>query len=378
LRIAILEKIPEDPTLRTQWNELVLRLPDSQVFYTYEWSLAVQRAYQATLHPLVFLGFDETGSLCALVSLALDSERTRAFFLCATTGDYCDFLAAGEHKGAFVSSVVGHLRQRGIGEITLANLPSDSTTVGAIEQISAETGYRWFARTAYICAQVRLGQIERRPGDNKLALPGRKMVRRSLSAMGRESPVRLDHVCDWDAVARMLPEFVEAHIARFSATGRVSNLADPVRQLFIEELAKLLASSGWLVLTRMMTGEKVLAWNYGFRFQGSWFWYQPTFETDLERFSPGFCLLSKLIEEAAEDPALKVVDLGLGAEEYKERFANESRRTLYVTLRRSLAKHVKEVLRYGAAEAIKTSPPLERSARKVVSRIRALGKSNKK
>jgi CelD/BcsL family acetyltransferase involved in cellulose biosynthesis len=128
----------------------------------------------------------------------------------------------------------------------------------------------------------------------------------------------------------------------------------------------------------MMAGEKTLAWNYGFRFRGAWFWYQPTFETDLERFSPGFCLLSKLIEEAAEDPALKVVDLGLGAEEYKERFANGSRRTLYVTLRQSLAKHVKEVLRYGAAEAIKTSPPLERSARKVVSRLRTLGKGGKR
>lgn len=355
----------------------MLRLPDSQVFYTLEWSLAVQRAYQGTLHPLIFLGYDGADSLSAIVSLALDSERTHASFLCATTGDYCDFLAAAEHKSAFVSSVLGHLRQRGIGEITLTNLPSDSTTVGAIEQVSAQIGYRWFARTAYICAQVRLSQIERRPGDNKLALPGRKMVRRSLSVMGRESPVRLDHACGWDAVAPLLSEFVQAHIARFSATGRVSNLAEPERQLFIEELAKLLASSGWLALTRMMAGEKVLAWNYGFRFQGSWFWYQPTFETDLERFSPGFCLLSKLIEEAVEDPALKVVDLGLGAEEYKERFSNESRRTLYVTLRRSLAKHVKEVLRYEAAEAIKTSPSLEHSARRVVSRLRALGKSNK-
>jgi CelD/BcsL family acetyltransferase involved in cellulose biosynthesis len=377
LRIAVLEEIPEDSKLRSRWNELVLRLPDSQVFYTYEWSLAVQRAYQSILHPLIFLGYDETDSLCGIVSLALDSKRRHASFLCATTGDYCDFLAVAEHKEAFVSSVLGHLRQRGIGEITLTNLPSDSTTVGAIKQISAETGYRWFARTAYICAQVRLGQIERRPGDNKLAMPGRKMVRRSLSAMGRESPVRLDHATDWSAVAPILPEFVKSHIARFSATGRASNLAEPARQLFIEELAKLLASSGWLVLTRMMTGEKVLAWNYGFRFQGSWFWYQPTFETDLERFSPGFCLLSKLIEEAAEDPALKVVDLGLGAEEYKERFANESRRTQFLTLRRSLVKHVKEVLWYGAAEAIKTSPSLERSARKVVSRLRALGKGEK-
>jgi CelD/BcsL family acetyltransferase involved in cellulose biosynthesis len=377
LRIAVLEKIPEDPKLQNQWNELVLRSPDSQVFYTYDWSLAVQRAYSATVHPLVFLGYDEADSLCSVVSLALDIEGKRASFLCATTGDYCDFVSVSEDKRAFVLSVLSHLRQQGVGEITLTNLPADSATAGAIEQVSQEIGYRSFARTAYICTQVRLAEVERRPSDNKLALPGRKMVRRSLSAMGDGSPVRVDHARNWNLVAALLPDFVKAHIARFSATGRVSNLASPDRQLFLEELARLLTSSGWLVLTRMMAGEKALAWNYGFRFQGSWFWYQPTFETDLERFSPGFCLLSKLIEEAAEDPAVEIVDLGLGAEEYKERFGNNSRRTLYVTLRQSLAKHVKEVLRYGAAEAIKISPPLERSARKVVSRLRALGTSGK-
>lgn len=374
MRIAILETVPEDPTLLRQWNELVLQLPDAQVFYTYEWSLAVYRAYAATLHPLIFLGYDDASSLRAVVSLALDSEKRRASFLCATTGDYCDFLASAEHKQAFVSSVMGHLKERGVGEITLTNLPDDSSTVRAIEQASMATGYRQFARTAYRCAQVRLSGIERREGDKKLKLPGSKMVRRSLSAMAGTSPIRLDHARDGDAIARLLPEFVKAHITRFNAIGRYSNLEEPERQIFLSELAKLLGASGWLILTRMMTGDKVLAWNYGFRFQGSWFWYQPTFETDLERFSPGFCLLSKLIEEASEDPSLKIVDLGLGAEEYKNRFANDGRRTLYVTLRRSMVKHVKEILRHGVAEALKTSPPLERSARGVVSRLRVLRK----
>ena len=111
----------------------------------------------------------------------------------------------------------------------------------------------------------------------------------------------------------------------------------PERRVFLEELAKLLSESGWLALTRMMSGENAFAWNYGFEFEGTWFWYQPTFDSDLEKYSPGFCLLAKLIEEAADDPALRTVDLGLGAEEYKERFANQTRETLYVTLRVSAA-----------------------------------------
>jgi CelD/BcsL family acetyltransferase involved in cellulose biosynthesis len=203
-------------------------------------------------------------------------------------------------------------------------------------------------------------------------LPGKKMVRRSLSAMGREAPVRLAHARSWDAIDPILPQFVQAHIARFRATGRISNMAQPERQVFLAELAKLLSEAGWLTLTRMMSGEKVLAWNYGFQFHGTWFWYQPTFDSELEKYSPGFCLLAKLIEEAAENPGISTVDLGLGAEEYKERFANKTRETLYVTLRASAVKHWREIVRYRAAEMVKTSPRLEAGVRAVVARLQRL------
>jgi len=369
LRLVLLQEIPEGASLRQQWNALVQSVERPQVFYTYEWSLAVQRAYQTTLHPLLFLAYDERESLCGVAALAADVNRSHVSFLCATTGDYCDFLSLQEHKHAFVAEVLAELRRLGIGEVTLTNLPADSTTLAALSQASERNRYHLFARTAYICAQVSLAKLERRPEENKPVLPGKKMVRRSLSAMGRGAPVRLDHARSWVAIGPILQEFVEAHVARFRATGRISNLASPERRVFLAELAKLLSEQRWVVLTRMMSGERTLAWNYGFQFRDTWFWYQPTFVNSWEKYSPGFCLLAKLVEEAADNPTLTVVDLGLGAEEYKERFANQSRETLYVTLRASAAKHAGEILRYRAAELIKTSPGIEAGTRAVIKRL---------
>ncbi len=371
LRLVLLHEIPEDANLRQQWNALVQRVDQPQVFYTYEWSLAVQRAYHTTMLPLLFLAYDERESLCGVVSLAARGEGRRVSFLCATTGDYCDFIALPEYKPAFVAVVLADLRSQGMGDITLTNLPGDSNTVAAIRKASAQNGYLYFARTAYQCAQVSLSQLERQPGE-KPVLPRKKMLRRFLKAMGREAPVRLDHARSWDAVAPILPHFIQAHVARFLATGRISNMARPERRLFLVELARLLSGSGWLTLTRMMSGESAYAWNYGFEFQGTWFWYQPTFETALEKYSPGFCLLAKLTEEAADNPALRTIDLGLGAEEYKERFANQSRETLYVTLRTSRWQHSREILRYRAVAMLKSSPRLEAGARVATARLRQL------
>jgi CelD/BcsL family acetyltransferase involved in cellulose biosynthesis len=369
LRLVVLNEIPEDADLRRQWDELVVRVDQPQVFYTHEWSLAVQRAYGAVLRPLVFLAYDKRESLCGVAALAVGMDACVSY-LCATTGDYCDFLSLPEYKREFVAAVLADLRKRGLDAMTLTNLPADSDTLTALQQASEQNGFHLFARTAYVCAQVSLSKLERRPADNKPVLPGKKMVRRSLAAMGKEAPVRLDHARTWSEIAPILPQFADAHVARFQATGRTSNLAQPERRVFLAELAKLLSERGWVVLTRMMSAETTLAWNYGFQFEGAWFWYQPTFDSGLEKFSPGFCLLAKIVEEAAEQPAFRVVDLGLGAEEYKERFANQSRETLYITLRASMAQHVREILRYRAAAMIKKSPKLEAGVRKFVSQIR--------
>lgn len=371
MRLVVLNEIPEDANFRRQWNDLVLRTDQPQVFYTCEWSLAVQRAYGATLHPMIFLAYDSGESLRGVVSLATDKNH-RASFLCAGTGDYCDFVSLPDDKLAFVEAVLGELQKRDVRNITLTNLPAEFMTLECLRRASEQTGYHLFARTAYVCAQVSLKKLERRPGENRPVLPGRKMVRRSLSAMGRDAPVRLEHVRSWESVRAILPHFIEAHVARFRASGRTSNLASAERRAFLEELAKLLSTPGWILLTRLMSGEKTLAWNYGFQFQGTLFWYQPTFDSSLEKYSPGFCLLSKLIEEAAGNPALSVVDLGLGAEEYKERFANQTRETLYVTLRKSLAQHVREIVRYRTAAIVKASPRVEAGLRKLISGLRHL------
>jgi hypothetical protein len=358
--------------LRREWNALLATIDQPQVFYTYEWSLAVGRAYHASLNPLLFLAYDSNESLCGIVALAATPDDASVSFLCATTGDYCDFLSLPETKSAFVAGVLAELRKQGIRDVTLTNLPADSGTLAAIQDASRHSGYHCFARTAYVCAQVSLQKIERRPGPKNLALPGKEKLRRFLNAMGRETPVSLDHVRSWDAIKPLLPSFIQVHVARFLLTGRISNLVRHERRAFLAELAKLLGESGWITITRLAAGENTYAWNYGFQFQDTWFWYQPTFDSAIEKYSPGFCLLAKIIEEAAANPAFKVVDLGLGAEQYKDRFCNQSRRTLCVTLRVSASEHTREIVRYGAARMARALPPFETGFRASAMRLRRL------
>jgi CelD/BcsL family acetyltransferase involved in cellulose biosynthesis len=115
-----------------------------------------------------------------------------------------------------------------------------------------------------------------------------------------------------------------------------------------------------------LTNGRPIAWNYGFRFCGSWFWYQPTFDSRWQSYSPGYCLLAKIILDACDNPDIGVVDLGLGDEEYKDRFRHAARHTLYVTMAQSRLVHLREIARYRAAAALKRSPKVETAVRRML------------
>jgi hypothetical protein len=123
-----------------------------------------------------------------------------------------------------------------------------------------------------------------------------------------------------------------------------------------------------------MLGDRPAAWNYGFQFAGSWFWYQPTFQSDLQQYSPGFCLLSKIVEEACDTPGMNLVDLGLGSENYKERLATGARQTVHITATTSRKAWAKAVVRYHSAGVIKSMPRLEGAIRSTLNQVSLLRK----
>ncbi len=370
MRIVLQRHIPDDAHLQVQWNALVEQMESPEVFYTHQWALAVQRAYGSALLPFLVLAYEDE-RLVGVASLATDREQKTASFLARTTADYCDFLSHPSQRGVFAEAVFSELRRAGISNVQFANLPADSSTLAAARSAASRSGYHAFFRPAYLCARVVLGTGEDRAGL-KTAHLRKNMFRRNMNRLSKEGAITLAHARSWNDLEPLLPKFAVAHVARFLATGRNSNLRNACRRLFLEELGRSLSAAGWLTLTRLLVGEHAIAWNYGFQFAGSWFWYQPTFDGKFEALSPGYCLLTYIVTEACDRDDMQFVDLGLGAEGYKERFANGTRATLHGTLNRSLILHLLTIARYRASRFVQRSPRFESIARRTIGYGRAL------
>jgi CelD/BcsL family acetyltransferase involved in cellulose biosynthesis len=366
LRVVLHRKIPEDSKLRLQWNDLALQMEQPEVFYTCEWALAVQSAYQASLAPLLFLGY-EGDDLAGVASLATDAAEENVSFLAGTTADYCEFLSQPDRRAEFVDAVFAELGKMKAGFVALASLPEDSATPAALRAAAKKHGFHVYERPACLCAQVDLGSKEQRQ-ELKTSMTSYRKVRRYLKAMEREAPVKFLHLQSEAEIQAALPGFADAHVARFRATQRVSFLSPPERRFFLEELARRFSGAGVVTLSMLMIGDRPVAWIYGFQFHGSWFIYQATFDRRQEEHSPGHCLLSTIVAEACDMDGMKVVDLGVGAEGYKGRFGNSTRQTLYVTVTKSRLRHLREIARYRAATMLKQSPQVESAVRRVLRR----------
>ena len=369
MRIAVSEKIGDEPQLRRSWNQLALGMEHAEIFYTYEWAIAVQFAYTKSLRPLILLGY-EGNALVGIVALAI-RQNGNVVFLSADTGDYCDFLSSSHNRQEFIVAVFSELKARRLEKIVLTNLPADSASVDAILRAGKSAHYFLHVRQAYACSRVVLGSPEER-AVLKQSMLAKKRLRRAMRELQKRGTVKVHCDTNWREIGPLFPAFRQTHVARFLETGKVSNLIRDERRLFLEELARQLSPTGWMAFSRLVVGDTTAAWNYGFRFGGSWFWYQPTVNEVFWDFSPGYCLLSKIVEEACDSPEFKVVDLGLGAEGYKERFATANRETLYCELSKSGLQHQITVLRHHASSVARASPHVEQLIRNSISRVRNL------
>jgi CelD/BcsL family acetyltransferase involved in cellulose biosynthesis len=363
LRLVLHREIPDDDRLARQWDELVRQMECPEVFYTYEWALAVNRAYRDSITPLLMLAY-ERDSLAGVAALATDRAQQETFFLAGMTADYCDFVSAPKSRRELVNCVLAELRMLGMPMLVLANLPADSATARVVGKAASFRGYNLFSQPAFQCTQVSLRTIEQKESVRHAVQ--HKRERRYLKSLATTVPVVVEHLGSWDQIASALPSFSKTHVARFSAMGRSSNLDSPQRVAFLLELAKLLSPPGWIALSQLRAGEHSMAWQYAFQFARHRSFYQTTFDNSFRKYSPGFNLILRLIEEACDSSETDFVDLGLGGEDYKKRLATGTRETLNVTLARSTVTYMRVAARYHAAAAIKTSPRLERYVRRVL------------
>lgn len=361
MKATILDAVPVTPEIIDAWNGLVFKMERPEVFFTHQWALAASRAFSDSLRTLTFLVY-ESNRLEGVAAMAINRELPdTAFFLAATTADYCDIVSVPDDRSPVLAAVLEEMNKAGVQNLILANIPSESRTLQAIAGIARSHGFHIHERPAYDCRVISFGdEAQRRTILQSVMRKGHE--KRGLKKLGELGPIQLTHLSA-EQLQMGLRSIFRAQISRFLATNRLSPLIRPDRRFFLRELGELLNSAGWLKVSQLEVNGQPVAWNYGFRFFECWFWYLPTFQVQHQEASPGSCLLRLLTEEACVDPTVKRLDSGIGDEAYKERFSNTIFSTRYVQLSKSMPRHLAALGRHRLARSSRRFPMMEQRLR---------------
>jgi CelD/BcsL family acetyltransferase involved in cellulose biosynthesis len=117
---------------------------------------------------------------------------------------------------------------------------------------------------------------------------------------------------------------VEQHNTRWCTRGGSDAFHTASLVAFHRDFVQIALERGWLRLYVLWLNEKPAAHLYGFRYGGSFSFYQSSFDATFEKYSVGVVLMAHAIKSAIEEGACEF-DLLHGTETYKSHWSRESR-----------------------------------------------------
>ena len=306
-------------------------------FVSPEWMRAWLAHYGADAAAHVAVVHDDAGELLGLMPFELRPGRfgQSARIAGANLADYLHPVATAEDEAAVAAAAVGALarEQPGWSTLVLDNVDADSQWWA--QPLPGPKGkvLRCRERTSSVLPFTPLpneGGMEEylagRSGNFRRRL---RRLNRDLEAAGR---VELRPARDDKDLSADMATFFRLHFGRWEDRGG-SSLAAGQAQAFHEAFAAEALRAGSLrLLTLEVDGEPIASF-YGWRFGDRFAFYQSGFDESWARFSVGLLLQALVIAEAIGEGA-REYDMMLGAEPYKFRFCDSTRRATTAVLAR--------------------------------------------
>lgn len=310
--------------LRSVWEELLAKAEIRSPFQTFEWIESAWEAFGKHAELFVLVAYQQE-QVVGIAPLMLKVGRANGVkerivrFIDSdnNSSDYCGLIVPHNSKSiivAFVHWLAQH--QELWTQIDLFNLPTKCEQLEVLHQAFISAGLRCVRRRLYDAPAFILSNKEK-----DLKVTKKKSLVRYYNYFSRTGTLRFSQIASWEEAQKQLPLFFEQHQRRSASTGRPTVVATAAQRLFISKVARRFLDRGWLRFTTLSYHDQVIAYHFGFEFNGSLIWYLPTFDIVYGKRGPGQVLLKCVMEDAIKR-GLSEVDFTVGGEGYKYRFAN--------------------------------------------------------
>ena len=331
--------IDDIPIGAASWKDLAGRAGAAEVFLSRAWIRAWWNNFGDGFR-LYFITAEEGGEVIAFAPLMLDRRR-RVRFIGDGSADYVDFAVATDEAGVTHGFLDFLHDNRSIWKSGLfRNVPEASSLGRSLLRPDDSQLVLWKSLTIDAPSLLIRGHEE-----SARAMLAKYSLRRSETRLRRKGKLEYRVFRSASEAKDQWPRFFEQHRLRSRDARRKSAFSDARYRRFVQDLFESDTDSSLTHFSGLFLNEHPVAYHFGLVSDNRLLWYKPSFDPGFAEDSPGLALIRNLIEFALTND-FDELDFTIGAEAFKQRFCNVTRRVHSI---RAYHSRVRRALHYAYA-----------------------------
>jgi CelD/BcsL family acetyltransferase involved in cellulose biosynthesis len=332
LRVRELNEYDQFIELREQWNDVLSKSKDNDVFLTWEWLSTWWRHYGEERELMILLAEDGE-KIVAIAPLMcsfykLFGLRLRKMeFLGTEHTDYRNFILT-EKKAESLKLFLKYLSKLNWDCLEFRNIPETAESISTLRGLLGKThmqNEKVSSTCFYMPLCVSWDVFLKERGGNM-----RRSLRRRMRRLEEKCNVTFRRQDDINSVQQDVETFVHLHQKRWRSKGFQGSFGeDPRFRDFILDVSKCFAENRWLNLSFLTADDEPISAALCFEYNNTLYYYHPGYDPEYSKFGVGNLLIMRLIEDSIQKGIAKF-DFLAGAESYKKSWTSLSRNNLEV------------------------------------------------
>ena len=345
LSIEEVNDIETFSSLREQWNALLQKSGDNNVFLTWEWLFIWWRHFGDNKKLRILL-IKEQSNIIGIVPL-MQWKYTKCFIninvlenICAQECDYSGAILT-ERADESIAILLGHLRKitsDGKTVVRMWHIPERSDFLKVLHEKhpsfndSLVLNERLSDQCPYIDLPATWEEYFQSLGKRT-----REHLRRMAKLLEKDFTIEFKKYTGDDDLRSILETLFYLHQKRWQAKNIDSKFQTPQARGFYIDLSEAFHQKGWLNLSFVNINSTTVSIEWGFDYDRTYWSMTFSFDLDYSRYSVGRIHSMYLIQDAINNGQRKF-DMLKGTEEYKSHYAKNKASNMLITLSRNSLK----------------------------------------
>jgi CelD/BcsL family acetyltransferase involved in cellulose biosynthesis len=317
--------------LQQEWTDLLEASESACVFLTWEW-LHTWWKHLAGGRRLSILAVRRGSELIALAPFCLQPlslSRARSFSVLEFLGsgfagsDYLDIIVRKGSEAEARQVLIFWLAAKRL-PLRLTNTRKGGSAAGVLLAGLAEKGWSAAETKTNVCPFIPLAGVTWNSYLASLSAEHRYSFNRKWRCLNRDYAVRFEQAYTPEQCREAIDLLIGQHNTRWRGRGGSDAFHTADLIAFHREWTQLALRRGWLRLYVLRLNEKPAACLYGLLYQGTFYFYQSSFDADYARASVGLVTMGLAIRSAVGEGAMEY-DLLHGDETYKSHWSRHNR-----------------------------------------------------